>query len=69
MTRQSAVAYNQRAVQWCAGVQGRNRVFHVLHGMSFHAQRTVSVASRFSKHSEDRSRNHGARVAAGKARQ
>ncbi len=59
---------NGHVQEWCADMKDDNRMFRIMRGMSFYTKYTVILTNRFAKHVEDRSRNHGFRVAAEKAR-
>lgn len=59
---------NGHVQEWCADMKGDNRMLRIMRGMSFYTKYTVILTNRFAKHVEDRSRNHGFRVAAEKAR-
>lgn len=59
---------NGHVQEWCADMKGDNRMFRIMRGMSFYIEYTMILTNRFAKHVEDRSRNHGFRVAAEKAR-
>lgn len=59
---------NGHVQEWCADMKGDNRMFRIMRGMSFHSAYSMILTNRFATHVEDRSRNHGFRVAADKAR-
>ena len=59
---------NGHVQEWCADMKGDNRMLRIMRGMSFYTKYTVILTNPFAKHVEDRSRNHGFRVAADKVR-
>lgn len=59
---------NGHVQEWCADMKDDNRMFRIMRGMSFHSAYTMILTNRFAKNVQDRSRNHGFRVAADKVR-
>lgn len=59
---------NGHVQEWCTDMKDDKRMFRIMRGMSFYIEYTMILTNRFAKHVEDRSRNHGFRVAADKVR-